>query len=144
MRFAFSISIAASLAVMLAATQAASPLDDRDFLVAVESSIHRFRVARSYDQVLTPKHARLIRRLGCGRYDCRQDAEDQFRSEGNKAFRALLWGTWSADREIAARCRAISKRWYLCPTCNGTGQLYADRPCEWCHDGDTREAMSNE
>lgn len=134
-----SSSMAISTSTVAATSQV--PPGDREFAVAVESSIHRFGTIRSYDQVLTTKHARLIRRLGCGHYDCRQDAAEHLTDEGEKAFRALLWGAWSADREVAARCRAISRqRWYLCSNCNGNGEGgWAGTPCYGCGGtGDTR------
>lgn len=138
---------ALTLAIALAlAPLAQSPPADLDFVAAVESSIHRFGTVKSYSRVMTPRHARLVRDLGCPRYSCRVTASECLAADGDRAFRAILWASWSADPEIATRAEGLARPFFACDHCRGTATCpnpyrYSCHACQplaaaWWIDGD--------
>lgn len=97
------------------------PATDAGFCLALESSVHGFGTVKRYDQVMPPRHARLLRNLANGSYDCREEAERSIREIGPANLRLLAWGSYSRDAEVAARCRRMIAEHRRCPHCNGSG-----------------------
>jgi hypothetical protein len=70
---------------------------------------------------LAPRDARLLRRLGCPRYECREDAAEELASRGRDAARLLVIGMRHRDIAVRTRARRLWDRLFVCPVCAGTG-----------------------
>jgi hypothetical protein len=104
------------------------------FRLAVESFIHGTGRVHDLDQILPRSHARIVRRLGCEHFECRADAERDLAGLDMIGFRAVVWGRWSTDAEIANRCDRLMN-YLVCPSCDGTDRC-PDRIDEmgWCNE----------
>lgn len=106
------------LAMMLALQV---PAEDSHFVVALEKSIYSFETSRNLDRVLPSRQAKLVRNLGCNRYDCREVSSEVLSEPTGNNLRALVWGTHMKDVEIASRCKNILDMILPCSHCSGTG-----------------------
>lgn len=110
-------------AALIAQDSSFARTKDLLFAQAQEDFIYATRTVHDLDQVLDGKHARLIRRLGCERFECRDDAAAELASEGDRAARAILWGRRMRDPEIRDRCGKLWDRLFRCPKCQGSGAI---------------------
>jgi hypothetical protein len=124
------LTIAAVLALSLlsqvpdaAPTKLPPRVTDLIFARAQEDWLYRTRRFHDLDHVLPTRDARLVRRLGCARWECREDAEADLATQGDKAARAILWGCKVRDPEIRDRCARLWDRLFRCERCNGAGQI---------------------
>lgn len=108
----------------------AGEIEDHDarFAVLQESWIHDQNRVKQFTAVLTESDCRLLNRLACGHYDCRNAASVDAAQLGPRALRMLAWGQWSRDAEQASRCRKLLTILADCPTCYGSKQC---PDCPW-------------
>jgi hypothetical protein len=110
----------------------ASP-NDHSFRFAVESFIHDTGRVRDLDQVLPRSHAAKVRRLGCEHFECREAAEREIAGLGDIGWRAVVWGRWHKDAEIANRCGRLMT-YLVCPACEGRNTCEDHEAFQWCGD----------
>lgn len=113
-----------------------APIGDVEFRIAQEEFVRATGTIHDLDQVIPSVDARMIRRLGCEHFDCREAASKDIAAEGPRMFKALVWGGWHKDAEIASRCDLLMDllTHKPCQRCSGTGQCreYADAQCYTC------------
>ncbi len=68
---------------------------------------------------------KLVRKLGCPSWMCRDEASAELRKRGLSAIRIVFWGTKEHDQEIVLRSKNILNRMYACQHCKGTGRCPA-------------------
>lgn len=107
-------------------------LRDLEFERVQEEWVYQLHVVRRLEDVIPSSQVKIIKRLRCKDYDCREAATDDLVSLGRKGFRAAFWGSkmnplllddrgYSIYAEVVEHCKAVLSSFYRCARCGGSG-----------------------
>lgn len=73
----------------------------------------------------------MVRRMACEHYECRASAERDIADMGDSGWRAVVWGRWHNDAEIANRSDRLMT-YLVCPVCHGENTCSLHEEEQWC------------